>query len=79
MVSKRMVSSHPLRQYRKAKGLTQEALGKELGVHSVTVSRWETGARLVDRELVPVVSEKTGIPRRELRPDLAGLLNEAAE
>jgi transcriptional regulator with XRE-family HTH domain len=71
-----MIGSHPLKDYREANGLTQEALAGELGVSSITVSRWETGARKIDPELLGAVSEKTGIPKRELRPDLADLLHE---
>lgn len=33
---------------RKARGLTQEALGEQLGVTNKTVSRWETGAYMPD-------------------------------
>lgn len=68
-----------LSQYRTARRLTQEAFAEELGVTGVTVSRWETGARKIDDDLLPVVAEKTGIPKADLRPDLASLLQEAAE
>lgn len=68
-----------LRKYRVGRGLTQAALGRELGVTDVTVSRWETGLRKVDDELLPMVAEKTGIAKSKLRPDLAALLREAAE
>ena len=67
-----------LKQYRAEHGYTQEALGKELGVTGVSVSRWETGARTIDDDLLPKVSAFTEIPKRTLRPDLAELL-EAAE
>ena len=73
-----MAASHPLRKFREDRRLTQEALGKELGVTGVTVWRWEKGERQIDRSLVANVSAKTGIPARELRPDLAELI-EAAE
>lgn len=69
-----MADSHPLKDYRTAKGLTQDALAKELGVTNITVSRWETGARKIERKLLPMVAEKTGIAPRILRPDLAELL-----
>lgn len=72
-----MVSNRPLpslKAYRANRGITQDALAKELGVHSLTVSRWETGERKIDDELVPKVSEITGIPALELRPDLAALI-----
>ncbi len=53
---------------------TQDDLAEKVGVSSITVSRWETGARKIDRPLLPLVSEKTGIPAREQRPELAELL-----
>lgn len=74
-----MVGSHPLKTYRDERGLTQEALARELGVHSVTVSRWETGERQIDAALLPQISERTGIARRDLRPDLFALIGQAAE
>jgi transcriptional regulator with XRE-family HTH domain len=74
-----MVGNHPLRAYRDQRGQTQDALAKELGVSSITISRWETGARKIDADLLPAISEKTGIPKRDLRPDLAEVMREAAE
>lgn len=71
--------THPLKLYRKAEGLTQDGLAGKLGVSRTSVARWETG-RDIDIDLVPRVSEITGIPIAELRPDLARLLqSEAAE
>jgi len=35
--------NHPLRQFRKSRGLSQEALARELGVSVLTVYRWEKG------------------------------------
>lgn len=68
------MSEHPLKTYRMQRGLSQEGLGQELGVSGVAVSRWETGARKIDSDLLPSIVVKTGIPARELRPDLAELL-----
>lgn len=70
-----------LKDYRTGRGLTQDALAKELGVHAITVSRWETGARQIETDLVPRIAEKTGIPPSDLRPDLASIINpiEAAQ
>lgn len=59
-----------LTEYRKARGLSQEELAELLGVSRPTVTRWETGARKIDGRLVPAVSEQTGIPVSDLRPDL---------
>jgi transcriptional regulator with XRE-family HTH domain len=73
------MDSHPLREYRKGRGLTQEALGKELGVTAQTVWRWETGSRRIDSELLASISEKTGISKAKLRPDLAALLRPEPE
>lgn len=66
---------HPLKAYRErqAPPLTQNQLAELLGVSTATISRWETGIRKVDPDLLPSVAEKTGIAPVELRPDLAGL------
>lgn len=66
---------HPLVTYRKEHGLTQKGLAAYLDVARVTVARWETGSRIND-DLLPMVSERTRIPRGTLRPDLAKLLDE---
>jgi transcriptional regulator with XRE-family HTH domain len=66
---------HPLVAYRKRHGLTQQALASQLDVARGTVARWETGRR-IDDELLPRVSDRTGISRGALRPDLARLLEE---
>lgn len=54
-------------------------LARFLGKPRPTVHRWETGARKIGKDNLDVVSEKTGIPKRELRPDLAEVMREAAE
>jgi len=69
-----MIGSQALRQYRQARGLSQAALGKELGVTGQTIWRWESGSRRIEDGLLPAIAEKTGIPVRLLRPDLARLL-----
>jgi transcriptional regulator with XRE-family HTH domain len=65
-----------LKNYRRARDITQTQLAGELGTAPMTVSRWETGQRKIDDDLLPMVSAKTGIPKRVLRPDLAELLDE---
>jgi len=76
-----MKITHPLKTFRENQTppLSQEQLAKLLNVSRVTVTRWESGARKIQDEKLPVVSAKTGIPRTKLRPDLAALLREAAE
>lgn len=74
-----MGRTHPLTTYREKQGLSRKGLADLLDVQRETVFRWETGARKIDDELLATVSERTGIPRRELRPDLFNLMDEAAE
>lgn len=40
-------------QLRRRDGLTQEALGKKIGVTNKTVSRWENGNYMPDIEMLP--------------------------
>ena len=76
-----MKITHPLKTFREnhTPPLSQEQLAELLDVSRVTVTRWESGARKIHDEKLPVVSAKTGIPRTKLRPDLVALLREAAE
>ena len=60
----------PLTQYRNANGVSIESLAETLGVERTTVWRWERGRVPVDR--LPDVEKATGIPRRDLRPDIFG-------
>jgi transcriptional regulator with XRE-family HTH domain len=70
--------THPLAQWRKDNELSQEAFAKQIGVKRTTVARWETGTRKIDQARLSKISKKTGIPARQLRPDLAKFF-EAAE
>jgi transcriptional regulator with XRE-family HTH domain len=77
-----MAAIHPLKVYRNTHTprLSQAALARKLGVARMTVFRWENDQARIDVSLVPTVAERTGIPARELRPDLMELLaGEAAE
>lgn len=55
-----------LAQLRHEQGLTQEALGRELGVTNKTVSRWENGNYLPDVELLLLLSRRYGVTVNEL-------------
>ena len=68
-----MQADHPLKAYRFKHELSQAALADQLGVSRHTVIRWETGDRKVDRSKLAYVSQITGIPAKDLRPDLAEL------
>ena len=53
-------------ELRKEQGLTQEALGRRLGVTNKTVSRWETGNYMPDIELLVPLGEVLGVSVNEL-------------
>ena len=67
-----MQVTSPIRTYRESHQpkLSQEALAKKIGVARLTVLRWETGERKIDADKIARVSQVTGIPAKELRPDL---------
>ena len=62
---------HALRAYRLAKGLSQAALARKVGVHRITVTRWELGVQQIDPDQLAKIARVTGIPAALLRPDLA--------
>lgn len=53
-------------KYRKAKGLTQEALANQMGVSSQAVSKWETDASCPDISALPQLCGILGITTDEL-------------
>lgn len=67
---------HPLKDFRKGQHLTQGQLAERLGVARTTVARWETGERNIGDDVLPRVSELTGIAKTDLRPDLVKLLEQ---
>lgn len=75
-----MVGTHPLKIFRRNQTprLSQAGLAEKLGVARLTVLRWENDQRRIDASLLPTITEKTGIPAKELRPDLAELLSDEA-
>lgn len=76
-----MVSKNPLTEFRtnQTPQLSKAGLAKLLGVSRSIAHRWESGERKIGLDSLPTVSEKTGIPKRELRPDLAEKLDEVAQ
>lgn len=60
-------------EFRKAKGLTQEALANLMGVSSQAVSKWETDASCPDISALPQLCRILGITADEL---LTGKTNE---
>lgn len=53
-------------KYRKAKGLTQEALANLMGVSSQAVSKWETDASCPDISALPQLCKILGVSTDEL-------------
>jgi transcriptional regulator with XRE-family HTH domain len=73
-----MHANHPLKTYRETRDpkLSQAALAELLGVTRHTVLRWENGGRKIDEKKVFSVAKITGIPAKELRPDLVERLEQ---
>lgn len=66
-----MEAVHPLRAYRDTHELSRKKLAKTLGVSVPTLFRWEKGERQPDPDKLSDITAKTGIPAKDLRPDLA--------
>jgi transcriptional regulator with XRE-family HTH domain len=81
--------ANQVRGARRRAGLTQKELGKELGVGSITVSRWERGVTTPSLVRLKGLAEVTGTPLEDLVPpgeagaphaaELAALREELAE
>lgn len=56
-----MTDTHPLRQYRESRGLTEDALAAELGVAGLTIKRWEAGAVLPQGRWRSKIKDATGV------------------
>lgn len=63
--------------------LTRTQAAEKVGVSRATWFRWESASeksfRKIDPDKLPKVSEVTGIPAKELRPDLMNLLADVSE
>jgi len=71
------METNPLKTYREAHQLSKAELARLLGVSRSIAHRWETGERKIGPDSLAGVSEKTGISKRALRPDLAEKLEDA--
>lgn len=63
--------SENIRNYRKAKGLSQEELASKLNVVRQTVSKWEKGLSVPDSELLIVLAEALDVSVAELLGETA--------
>ncbi len=73
-----MAKKHPLQVYRETHKLSKAGLALRLEVDRSTIHRWESGLRKIDDAKISHVSKKTGIPARQLRPDLHQMFGEAS-
>ena len=55
-----------MKELRKEKGITQEALAEILNVSGRTVSRWETGSNMPDLDILILMADFYDIEIREL-------------
>ncbi len=55
-----------LKELRKEKNITQEALAEKMGVSRRTVSRWETGSNMPDMDILIDISDFYGVDLREI-------------
>jgi transcriptional regulator with XRE-family HTH domain len=74
-----MEGNGPLIADRIRRGMTPAQYARFLDETPSNVHRWETGARKIGQGKLPKIAEKTGVPARELRPDLAEMFGGAAE
>jgi transcriptional regulator with XRE-family HTH domain len=71
------METNPLKAFRDARQISKAELARLLGVSRSIAHRWETGTRKIGPDSLARVSEKTGIPKKSLRPDLAEKMEEA--
>jgi transcriptional regulator with XRE-family HTH domain len=61
-----MAAKHPLEVYRDQHGLTQDSLGKLIGVEAATISRWEQRKRAPRGNDLQKICTLTGISAAEI-------------
>lgn len=61
-----VVLKERIRELRKAKGITQEALAREVGVSETTISKWENGNSVPDIEMLCILSDYFEVSLDEL-------------
>lgn len=84
-MSENLSAGIAIRAYRDREKLSLEGLADRIAGEgcerpsTAKLSRIETGVQPVPTDVLPVRAKLTGIPKRDLRPDLAEVMREAAE
>jgi transcriptional regulator with XRE-family HTH domain len=63
------MQANAIKTYRETQKLSQGELGEKIGVTRFTIMRWEQDGK-PDESKLKKIEEVTGIPAKELRPDL---------
>ena len=67
-----MTLGERIRKARRGRGkMTQAELAERIGVHEMTVRRWESGERMPDAEAIQKISQVLGVPISELLTETA--------
>jgi len=75
----RYIGKIRIREARKALGLQQCDIAKELGINAINVSRWETGERNLRVWQLVMLAEAMNVPPAFLIEDGDGLIQEERE
>lgn len=59
-----------VKSYRTRAGLKVRELAQRWGTSFATLSRIENGTQRIPENLLPIIVRDTGVPAKELRPDL---------
>jgi transcriptional regulator with XRE-family HTH domain len=70
------IAPNPLRDYRKLKNWSLDKAASELPLSKASLSRIENGLQKPSPPLARALSDATGIPAKEFRPDLAEFLRD---
>jgi hypothetical protein len=70
----RVTHDHPIAKWRRDNCVTLNELAGRVGISNAALSRYETGKRKPTPKHLQPLYKATGIPPRELRPDIAKLL-----
>jgi transcriptional regulator with XRE-family HTH domain len=66
--------AHPLRKFRQENEISQSEMARRLGLSRSFLQRVEAGTRMPGPDVTRKINAETGIPEREIRPDLADLI-----